>query len=115
MKRLVAFRPGFGAILTLVTFSLIVGIITGSKIAISASAAPLQLYTGATKPTQICTSGFTPSAGDKPHVYKCSSKPPMCSNGYTIHNDNQGYSSLTHNPRYELFPPFNGEFVYECD
>ena len=39
----------------------------------------------------------------------------MCSNGYTIHNDNQGYSSLTHNPRYELFPPFNGEFVYECD
>jgi hypothetical protein len=115
LRQLIAFGPKFGLIFTLATCTLIVGMITGSRITMGASAAPAHLYTGATKLTQTCTSGFTALAGNKPHVYTCSSKPPVCSNGYTIHNDNTGFAPLTHNPRYEISLPFNGEFVYQCD
>jgi hypothetical protein len=85
-----------------------------------ASAAPVQLYTGTTKPTQICASGFTVSTGDHPQgpkdVYKCSSKPPVCSHGYSVQNDQtEGPNVITRNPRFDVMLPFNGEFVYDCN
>jgi hypothetical protein len=120
LKRLIVFKPGLGPNLMLAACSLIVGIIVGSKIDMSAAAASLHLPAGSAKPAPSCTIGFRVSTGDHPQgpkdVYKCSSSPPVCSRGYSVQNDQtEGPNVMTRNPRFAVVPPFNGEFVYDCN
>ena len=117
MKRRIAFQPGLGTTLALVACSLIVGMVAGNKVAMSAPAGISARNLAV--PTQTCIGGFRVSTVGAPirpgvrNVYFCSSGAPACATGYSIQGDTGG--GLTHGPRFDVGAIFLGSFVYECN